>query len=417
MNNRKKLLLKNTIMLYALRFSTYFFSFITVPYQTRIMGKEIYGKIGLATALMMYFQLFLDFGFLLSGTEEAAQSKDDKKKLCGIFSSITVLKIGFSIISVVVLYFICCMFPQYKKDQTLYMLFLIQAIIASFLPDYLYRGMEDMTSITYRTVFVKALFTVLIFFVLKKPEDYLLVPIVSALGEFSAVVWSWIDLKVRYGIYLVRVEKNMLLIRLKKSAQFFLSRIVSTVYTATNTLILGYIDPVGGTVGLYTAANKLITTGQSALAPVSDSMYPYMIKNKDFKLVKKVLLVTMPVICIGALIICLWADPLCVLIFGKGFEGTGTILIAMMPTAILTLPDYILGFPTLGAMGMSKHANISIYVSSAVHIINLAVFFCIGELNAVTLAWLTSVATLIDVIYRLCIVLKCRKNFVEEGSW
>ena len=89
----------------------------------------------------------------------------------------------------------------------------------------------------------------------------------------------------------------------------------------------------------------------------------------------------------------------------------------MMPTAILTLPDYILGFPTLGAMGMSKHANISIYVSSAVHIINLAVFFCIGELNAVTLAWLTSVATLIDVIYRLCIVLKCRKNFVEEGSW
>ena len=37
-----------------------FFSFITVPYQTRVMGNEIYGKIGIATALMMYFQLFLD---------------------------------------------------------------------------------------------------------------------------------------------------------------------------------------------------------------------------------------------------------------------------------------------------------------------------------------------------------------------
>lgn len=415
MHSRKKTLMKNTLMLYLLRFSTYFFSFITVPYQTRIMGKEIYGKIGLATALMMYFQLFLDFGFLLSGTEEVAKNKDDKKKICEIFSSIIVLKVIFSILSVIGLYVVCSIFTQYEKNKTLYMLFLAQAIVSSFLPDYLYRGLEDMSMVTYRTVFVKALFTALIFVFLKKPEDYLWVPIILTIGEFCAVTWSWIDLKLRYKICLVHTTRQTVWKYLKKSSQFFLSRIASTLYTATNTVILGYIDPIGGTVGLYTAANKLITTGQSALAPISDSMYPYMIKNKDFKLVKKILSISMPIICGGVLIIAIWAEPFCMLIFGKGFEGTGKILRAMLPIAILTLPDYILGFPTLGAMGKSKHANISIYVSAGIHAINLSLFLVTGKLNAVTLAWLTSVAVFVEVLYRLIIVLKNRKEF-QKGE-
>lgn len=415
MYSRKKTLLKNTFMLYLLRFSTYFFSFITVPYQTRIMGKEIYGKIGLATALMMYFQLFLDFGFLLSGTEEVSKNKDNKSKLCEIFTSITVLKVFFSLISVGVLCIVCNVFSQYEKDKTLYMLFLIQTMISSFLPDYLYRGMEDMSMVTYRTVFVKGLFTILIFVFLKKPEDYLRVPLISALGEFCAVAWSWVDLKMRYKISLVRTNSRLIWRYLKKSSQFFLSRIASTLYTATNTVILGYIDPAGGSVGLYTAANKLITTGQSALAPISDSMYPYMIKNKDFKLVKKVLGVCMPIICVGVLGIALWAEPFCILIFGKEFEGTGTILRAMLPIAVLTLPDYILGFPTLGAMGKSQHANISVYVSAGIHAINLSVFLVTGKLNAITLAWLTSIAVFVEVLYRLIIIMKNRKIF-EKGD-
>lgn len=416
MKSNKKLLLKNTVMLYLLRFSTYFFSFITVPYQTRIMGKEIYGKIGLATALMVYFQLFLDFGFLLSGTEEVAKNKDNKDITCKIFSSITFLKIIFSVLSAGILFFICSAVPRYGQDSTLYFLFLIQAMISSFLPDYLYRGMEDMSAVTYRTVFVKALFTALIFVFLKEPTDYLCVPIISALGELCAVVWSWIDLNKRYDIHLVRIEKSRLWMELKRSSSFFLSRIISTVYTATNTVILGYIDPIGGTVGLYTAANKLITTGQSALAPISDSMYPYMIRNKDFKLVKKVLLFAMPIIVLGAIVISVYADPFCVLIYGEDFKGTGDILRAMMPMAVLTLPDYILGFPTLGAMGLSKHANISIYVSSGIHLINLFCVMQVGKLNAVSLAGLTSIAVFIEVMYRLIIVLKNRKKFKKKEN-
>ena len=216
MEKNKRTLLKNTAMLYILRFSTYFFSLVTVPYQTRVLGVEIYGKIGIATALMLYFQLFLDFGFILSATEEVAKHRDNRKKLAVIYSSVTIIKLIFALISIIVLTVICYRIPAYKANMTLYMLFLIETIINSLLPDFLYRGMEDMSSITYRTVFVKALFTVFIFVFLKSPEDYLRIPIIIACGDILAVLWSIYDIQKKYGIRYCKITIQDIKIHLKR---------------------------------------------------------------------------------------------------------------------------------------------------------------------------------------------------------
>ena len=69
--------LKNTAALYILQFSSYFFSFLTVPYLTRVLDVEIYGMLGVASTLMVYFQLFLDFGFLLYATAAISIRRED----------------------------------------------------------------------------------------------------------------------------------------------------------------------------------------------------------------------------------------------------------------------------------------------------------------------------------------------------
>ena len=155
MKSNKKTLLYNTIMLYLIQFSNYFFSFIIIPYQTRIMGPVYYGKIGFATALMVYFQMFTDFGFLLSATEEVSRNRYDKEKLKKIYTSVTILKVIFAFISIIVLIFLCLINNKLKRDYDLYFLYLLGVVIYSFLPDYLYRGLEKMSEITYRTIFVK----------------------------------------------------------------------------------------------------------------------------------------------------------------------------------------------------------------------------------------------------------------------
>lgn len=73
-NSNKGVLLQNTVMLYLLTFSNYFLSLVVVPYETRVLGVEVFGVLGAATAIMVYFQLVVDFGFLLSGTQEVAKA-------------------------------------------------------------------------------------------------------------------------------------------------------------------------------------------------------------------------------------------------------------------------------------------------------------------------------------------------------
>lgn len=411
MHSSKKRLINNTLMLYILQFSNYFFNFITVPYQTRILGPQYYGKLGIATALMSYFQLFLDFGFILSATEDVALNKNNSLKLDRIFTCVFTIKIILSISSILILIILCFFIPKFQNDCILYFLYLISAIIYSFLPDYLYRGLEYMSSITYRTILVKVIFTGAIFLFLKKSSDYFIVPCSLIAGNLIAVLWSYHDMQKSFKVKFVPIQMDELYACYVHAKSFFLSRIISTIYTASNTIIIGFIDSTGVLVGYYAAADRLMSAGKGALSPISDSIYPYMIKNKDFILIKRILKYSLPIILCFSVIIYAFAPQVCTLIFGPDFVDTSKILRYLMPIAVVTLPSYLLGFPTLGAVGLSKYANHSITVATIIHIILLLLLLITGNLNVYSLSLLTTIAECNILIYRIFIILQNKDRF------
>ena len=124
-DSKKNTLFKNTIMLYVLTFSTYILSFITVPYQTRVLGKDVYGLIGVSSALMVYFQLVIDFGFLLSATQEVSVNRDNPKKLSIIFTAVTINKIFLILISSIAVVFICGLVEQWRENFLFFILMFI----------------------------------------------------------------------------------------------------------------------------------------------------------------------------------------------------------------------------------------------------------------------------------------------------
>lgn len=394
-------LLKNTLMLQILQFSTYILSLIAVPYETRILGPEVYGVLGVATAIMTYFQLVIDFGFLLSGTEEVSSNRDDPAKLKQILTTVTLCKIGLALVSFAVLLILCGTIPAWGEKTGIYCLFFLSTVCTSMMPDYLYRGMEQMTAITVRTVAIRTFFTVAIFVFLKGPEDLWVIPVLNIIGNGTAMLVAYFDVNKRFGVHFTRVSLKEVLGTLKRSSVFFYSRIATTAYTSMNTVILDLITASGGATGFYTAADKIITTGKNLLSPISDSLYPYMVRNKDFKLVKKVLLVTTPLIAAFCLCCGIWAEELCIFALGAEYGPAGQVLRALLPIGVITLPNYILGFPTLTAMGLKKHANYSVIFGSALHICNLLVLYFSGHMNMVTLAGLVSVAEAAILTYRI----------------
>lgn len=416
MNGKRGVLLKNTVMLYILQFSTYLLSFIVVPYETRVLGPTIYGKLGVAMAIMVYFQLVIDFGFILSATEDVSRNREDNGYLRNIFTSVTWAKLVLTAVSFAVLLVLCRAVPSWRESTLFFTLFFGATAINSLIPDYLYRGLEDMTAITVRTVLIKLFFTGMIFILLKTPEQLCVIPALNIAGNLAALIGVYLHLSKKFNIRFTKVKMADVGRAVKRSAKFFYSRIATTAYTAANTIIIDLLTAGGSTVGYYTSADKLITTGKSAMSPIADSLYPYMVKNRDFKLVKKVLLIAEPVIAAFCVVVFIFAEPLCLWFFGKNFGPVAPILRAMLPVGIIILPSYILGFPTLTAMGLSKHANYSVIFGSCLHVFNLLVLYFTGHMNEVTLGALISIAEGAILIYRIAVIYKHRDRLRPDAD-
>lgn len=398
-------LLENTVMLYILQFTNMFLGLVTVPYQTRVLGVEIFGKLGIAAAVMMYFQLLMDFGFILSAVAKISTHRDDPKMLSKILSCVIWAKAFFFAVSLfIVEVFIAPTLPD-NTMRLMYLLYLLSVATGSFLPDYMYRGLEKMSIITLRTVMIKLFFTVMIFLFLKTKDQYYMVPMFTAIGNAGAIAAVYWHLFRKMKIRFCRVSPKDVFYEIKDSFWFFVSKIASTVYSSSNTIILGWVDPTGGLSGAYSAAaDKVITPARNMISPISDSLYPHMVKHKNFKLIKKVLLIFMPLIIAGCAVVFIFAEPLCTLFFGEEFRRSVTALRALLPVVVLTLPNYILGFPTLGAMGLAKYANLSTVFSSIVHVINLGIVFFTGHLSVLTLCLLISWTEFLLLIFRIVVI-------------
>ena len=387
-NTGLKTLFSNTIMLYILQISGYVFPLITFPYLTRVLGPDRYGILVFANATMTYFQLLVDFGFLLSATKECSINRGDKKKLGEIVSSVVQAKlllvfVGFAITVILV------SFVDVFAKKRLFMLFsYISVFLSIFIPDYLFRGLERMSIITYRTIIAKAIYTMLIFVIVKTPDEYLYIPIITSVGNLFVVIWTWLvitkNLQIKYRI----VSFSNTIQAMKESSVFFLSRIASTAYGASNAFILGFICS-GAALANFGAANTLISSARVMFSPIADSLYPYMVNKKNYKLVKMLLFILSPLILIGTIVLFIFAEPIVVLICGSEFSEAVPIFRAMLPIIPITLPLYLLGFPVLGAMGKMKEANMSVVYAAIFHMVGLGVLFAIGSLNFISVAILT----------------------------
>lgn len=405
----KLILLKNTILLYVLTFSTYLINFILIPYETRVLKPDAFGLLGICTAAMAYFQLIIDFGFMLSATEEVSLNRENKRTLSIIFTTVTINKIFLIALSGISLIALCNVIPSWKCNMTFFILMFAATSINSLIPDYLYRGIENMGAITFRTVIIKLLFAMLVFIFVKKPEDYIKISIINIIGNSAALIGVYFHLLRKINVHFVKINVSDAFSRLKASAVFFLSRIATTVYTVSNTIILGMISG-NSAAAYYTSADKLVSTAKSGLSPIADSLYPYMIKNHDYRIVKILLAIFEPLIIIACITLFIFAEPLCVWFFGDEYRNSAYALRSLLPIVIFTFPNYILGFPVLGSMGQSKHANYSIIFASSIHIINLIVLYFSGHLNMITLGIAASVAEGLILLYRSIIIVKYVKS-------
>lgn len=406
LNRPRSALLKNTILLYILQFSSQFFALLTIPYQTRILGPEIYGEIGFVVSVMTYVQLILDFGFLLSATAEVSINRENTERINQVYTTVFVTKVALSVIVFGPILLMCRIIPRLESDIGLVFLYYLAYVVNALSPDFFYRGIENMKVITVRTVLIKFSFTVLIFAFLKEPKDYYIIPLLTFLGNLTALVTILIYTRSHYGVQLVKVPLAATISMVRKTIPFFISRIASALYTATNTFVLGLLYPAGPILGYYTSTDRLVSAVKGVVSPIADSLYPYMTKRKDFKLIKRILVITIPFIIVGAIIGFVYADQICVLLFGEEYYEAGKLMRLLIPVMMVILPSYILAFPTLNPLGLAKYANRSNVYGAIFQILGLFALFVTKTISVQTICILTSCTECIVLTYRIFVIIR-----------
>ncbi len=415
MRKENKTLLFNTIMMYIMLASTFVFPLLTLPHLTRTLGAANYGIVVFANAVMQYFQLFIDFGFILSGTAACSQERENKNRLQTIISSIVYGKLFLSFVGLAIVCLLVLLLDVFNGKELFMICSYIPLMLTSFVPDYLFRGIERMGVITFRTIAAKFVYTLMIFILVRNTDSYYFIPFSLFISNLIIVLWSWSFIVKKLKLKIVKVNVKDVKKQLKASAEFFASRIATTVYSASNVFALSLYGYSDADMGIYGAANTLISYGKRLFPPIADSLYPYMIKNKNHKLVRKILLVLCPVILVGCVLLFVISDFVISLMAGREYMDSVPIFRCMIPMLIVILPSYLYGFPMLGSIGRNDKANQSVFIGAGFHFVGLVLLFATGLLDFYSITVLTTVTETIILITRVYFFNKYKK-LVNKGN-
>lgn len=280
----------NFMWLSLLQVAGYVFPLITMPYLARVIGVEGFGKIAFAMAVMVWIQTIADWGFNLTATRDVAQNRDDANKVSEIFSNVLWARCLLMGLSFVVLLLLIVAIPTFRENwEVLLVSFLIIPGHILF-PDWFFQAIEKMKYITVLNVLTKLIFTLAIFVFIKEPGDYILQPLLSALGfAVSGVIALYIILR-RWGYKLYAPKFGTIIETIRSSTDVFINNLAPNLYNSLSVVLLGIFS--GGIAnGIYDGANKFINIVCNILNALTRAFFPFLArKKKHFSMYVKIVL-------------------------------------------------------------------------------------------------------------------------------
>lgn len=415
---KKEKLSSNLIMQFFYQGVTLVIPLIISPFLTRTLGSSSLGIYTYTYSIAYYFVMLAMLGISRHGQRIISQNRDDEMKLRKVFWSLFFTHIVVSLVSFVLFLLFSLAFGG--DDRVIYLIQSLYVLSALFNITWLFYGLENFKSVVLRNTVVKAVECLLIFLLIRTPDDLWKYTLISAGGILAgqAVMLPQAVAAVRpvrFGWEDVRQHIKPLLV-------FSISVIAVSLYTVFDKTLLG-IMTVKDNVAYYEYSNKIITILVSLIGAVGTVMYPRacaMAAKKDFENQRKYInysffLVSM--IAFGAMFgLLAVAKEFAVFYYGEHFSACGSIIIAMCPLVYIIGMGDILRTQYMIPNHMDIHFNVCILMSAVVNLI--LSFLLIPKIGIFGAVAGTASAELFGFIYQLTV---CRsfirlRDIVSAGA-
>jgi len=379
---KHKILASNFVYLAVLQGLNLILPLLTFPYLIRILGVEYFGLLSFSFAFITYFQIITDYGFNATGTRDISLAEGDFRKQNLIFNQIMSAKLLLVIFSFFAMMIIVFSFEIFRTYWIIYLFSFGSILGQALFPVWYFQGIQKMKYITYLNLITKIIFTLALFVFIRKKSDYYLVPVFNALGFISsgifALFYLWKDFDIKFKIQPLKG----IILQLQKSKYVFLSELKISLFTNTNTVILGILSG-NQAVGYFSAAEKLARAIGNLQTPISNTIFPYLSKEmaqdklQTIQKIKKITIVGTLLFSILIIVCFFFAEQIIEIIYGKAMFSSVLIFRILILIPLLSFLDTMYGKQILLNLGRD-HLYFRVIVFAT--ILNLTINFILTNI-------------------------------------
>lgn len=397
----------NFIMNFIMSASSIVFPLITFPYISRVLMATGNGKVATASAVITYFNMFASLGIPTYGIRACAKVRDNKEKLSKTVQELLIINSVTMLLTLLVFIGTVILVPEFAAEKELYVINGIGMVLNMFAITWLYNALEQYAYITVVNMIVKVVSLVLMFLLVKQPEDYILYGAITVFASSASYVFNFV-----YATKFITLKKSGpydFRVHMKPILRFFAMSAATSVYTNLDVVMLRFMQ--GNTeVGYYNAAIKVKTILVTLITSLGTVLLPrlsyYVKKEKidDFyrmigKAVNFVVIAGLPM----TIYFMLFAGESIQFLAGKGYEGAVLPMIILMPTVLLIGLSNITGIQILTPQNLEQQVLNSIICGAVVDfLLNLVLIPRMASSGA---ALATTIAELVVLIVQ-CVYLK-----------
>jgi PST family polysaccharide transporter len=214
----------------------------------------------------------------------------------------------------------------------------------------------------------------------------------------------------KYGVRLCLPRLRTAWAQLTESARYFVSEIATTAFGALNTLLIGIVLPTAQ-IALWSVAMQIISAVQAMFSPITNGIYPEMVRSRSLGLLKKVCRIFVPVLVLGCIALYFLSGLAILIVAGEKYLDAVGVLRMLIPVLLFSFPAMLLGWPALGAVGRVKETTATTVISAVFQCAGLGMLILAGHFTIVNIALLRCATEFVLLAGRLGFCIRFRKEF------
>lgn len=167
------------------------FPLITYPYVTRVLLVDNLGRVDFSVSIVSYFQLIAALGVTTYATRTGATLREDRERLDAFASEVFTINMASTLLAYALLVALVILWPHLHGYAALVAIQSLSIIGATIGVEWIYTLEEDYAYITARTVLVQIVSAVLLFALVRAPDDYAIYAAITVLSGVGGNVFNW----------------------------------------------------------------------------------------------------------------------------------------------------------------------------------------------------------------------------------